>query len=116
MPSVTLTIDRQTVTVPAGTTILDAAKKVGVVIPTLCQFPGVSSPGSCRVCLVEVQGARTLQPSCVTAVAEGMVVRTNTKTARDSRRLSVELLLANHPWDCNACVRNGDCELQALAQ
>ncbi|MDX9978742.1 MAG: NADH-dependent [FeFe] hydrogenase, group A6, partial [Lentisphaeria bacterium] len=59
---------------------------------------------------------RTLQPSCVSTVAEGMVVRTNTKTARDARRLSVELLLANHPWDCNACVRNGQCELQALAQ
>jgi len=116
MSSVTLTIDRQTVTVPAGTTILDAAKKVGIVVPTLCHFPGVSSPGSCRVCLVDVQGARTLQPSCVSLVAEGMVVRTNTKAARDARRLSVELLLANHPWDCNACVRNGSCELQALAQ
>jgi len=116
MSSVTLTIDRQTVTVPAGTTILDAAKKAGVAIPTLCHFPNVSSPGSCRVCLVEVQGARTLQPSCVTTVGEGMVVRTSSKVARDARRLSVELMLANHPWDCNACVRNGKCELQALAQ
>jgi iron-only hydrogenase group A len=66
--------------------------------------------------LVEVQGARTLQPSCVTTVGDGMVVRTNSKSARDARRLSVELMLANHPWDCNACVRNGACELQALAQ
>ncbi|MBN2450864.1 MAG: iron hydrogenase small subunit [Lentisphaeria bacterium] len=114
--AVTLTIDRQKVTVPVGTTVLDAARQVGVVIPTLCHFPGVSSPGSCRVCLVEIQGARTLQPACVTAVSEGMVVRTSTKSARDARRLSVELMLANHPWDCNACVRNGQCELQDLAQ
>ena len=116
MSSVTLTIDKQTVTVPAGTTILDAAREVGIVIPTLCHFPGVSSPGSCRVCLVEVEGARTLQPSCVTTVAEGMKVRVNSKAARDARRLSVELMLANHPWDCNACVRSGQCELQTLAQ
>ena len=114
--AVTLTIDRQTVTVPEDSTVLDAARQAGVVIPTLCHFPGVSSPGSCRVCLVEVQGARTLQPSCVTKVANGMVVKTASKVARDARRLAVELMLANHPWDCNACVRNGKCELQALAQ
>ncbi|MBT7299072.1 MAG: 2Fe-2S iron-sulfur cluster binding domain-containing protein [Victivallales bacterium] len=116
MSSVTLTIDKQSVTVPAGTTILDAAKEAGISIPTLCYFDGVSNPGSCRVCLVEVEGARTLQPSCVTAVGEGMAVRVNTKDARDARRLSVELMLANHPWDCNACVRSGECELQTLAQ
>ncbi|MCK5801389.1 MAG: [FeFe] hydrogenase, group A [Lentisphaeria bacterium] len=114
--AVTLTIDRQTVNVPEGTTVLDAAKEVGIKIPTLCYFPGVASPGSCRVCLVEIEGARTMQPSCVTEVRDGMVVRTTTKTARDARRLSVELMLANHPWDCNACVRNGECELQTLAQ
>jgi len=114
--AVTLTIDRQTVTVPEGTTVLDAARQAGVVIPTLCHFPGLSSPGSCRVCLVDIQGARTLQPACVTKVAPEMVVRTTSKAAREARRLSVELLLANHPWDCNACTRNGSCELQALAQ
>lgn len=114
--AVTLTIDRQNVTVPEEATILDAAREAGIVIPTLCHFPGVASPGSCRVCLVEIEGARTLQPSCVTKVAEGMVVRTTSKAAREARRLSVELMLANHPWDCNACVRNGECELQTLAQ
>jgi iron-only hydrogenase group A len=114
--AVTLTIDRQTVTVPEGTTLLDAARQVGVVIPTLCHFPGLASPGSCRVCLVEIQGVRALQPSCVTKAANGMVVRTASKSAREARRLSVELMLANHPWDCNACVRNGQCELQSLAQ
>ncbi len=113
--AVNLTINRVPVTVPEGTTILDAAKEVGIKIPTLCHLEGVGSPGSCRVCLVEVQGARTLQPSCVTKVGQGMVVCTNSKIAREARQLSVELLLANHPWDCNACVRNNKCELQTLA-
>ncbi len=114
--TIELTIDRQTVSVPENTTVLDAAKAAGIIIPTLCHMPDIASPGSCRVCLVEVEGARTLQPACVTSVASGMVVRTNSKQAREARRLSVELLLANHPWDCNACVRNGQCELQELAQ
>ncbi len=114
--AINLTIDKQPVAVEDGTTILEAARQAGVVIPTLCHLDGVSSPGSCRVCLVEVEGARTLQPACVTAVAPDMVVRTTSKTARQARKLSVELMLANHPWDCNACVRNGECELQTLAQ
>ena len=114
--AVNLSVNNVPVTVSEGTTVLDAASKAGIKIPTLCHLDGVGSPGSCRVCLVEIQGARTLQPSCVTKVAEGMVVKTNTKAARDSRRLSVELLLANHPWDCNACVRNNNCELQSLAK
>ncbi len=113
--AIKLTIDNQPVSVKPGTTVLDAAASVGIKIPTLCHFDGVSSPGSCRVCLVEIAGARALQPSCVTPVAEGMVVRTNSRTAREARRMSVELMLANHPWDCNACVRNGQCELQTLA-
>lgn len=114
--AVTLTIDNQQTSVPEGMTVLDAAAAVGVKIPTLCHLDGVASPGSCRVCLVEIEGARTLQPSCVTEVREGMVVKTTSKKARDARRLSVELMLANHPWDCNACVRNNECELQALAK
>jgi NADP-reducing hydrogenase subunit HndD len=114
--AVTLTIDNQQTSVAEGTTVLDAAAQVGIKIPTLCHLDGVTSPGSCRVCLVEVEGARTLQPSCVTQVRDGMVVKTTSKKAREARRLSVELMLANHPWDCNACVRNGNCELQSLAQ
>ncbi len=113
---INLTVNNVPVSVEDGTTVLDAAAKAGIKIPTLCHLDGVSSPGSCRVCLVEIKGARTLQPSCVTKVAEGMAVSTNTKLARDARRLSVELMLANHPWDCNACVRNNDCELQSLAK
>jgi NADP-reducing hydrogenase subunit HndD len=111
-----LTIDRQPVEVAEGSSVLDAAAKAGIKIPTLCHMPGVSSPGSCRVCLVEIEGARTLQPACVTPVAEGMSVYTHTKRVRSGRRMSVELMLANHPWDCNACVRNGTCELQDLAR
>ena len=114
--AVSLTIDHQSVSVPEGTTLLAAAARVNIRIPTLCTCEGVSSPGSCRVCLVEVQGSRTLQPACVTPAAEGMVVRTNSRLAREARRLSVELMLANHAWDCTLCVRNGTCELQSLAQ
>ncbi len=114
--SVTLTINNLKTTVAKGTNLVQAAEKAGLHIPTLCHLQGVTSPGSCRVCLVEVEGARTLMPACVTQAAEGMVVKTNSRKARDARRLSVELLLANHPWDCNACVRNNDCELQALAR
>lgn len=113
---INLTVNDVPVAVEEGTTVLDAAAKVGIKIPTLCHLDGVSSPGSCRVCLVEIKGMRTLQPSCVTKVSEGMAVSTNTKLARDARKLSVELMLANHPWDCNACARNQDCELQALAK
>jgi iron-only hydrogenase group A len=116
MEMINLTVNDVPVSVEEDTTVLDAAAKAGIKIPTLCHFDGVSSPGSCRVCLVEIKGARTLQPSCVTKVSEGMAVSTNTKLARDARKLSVELMLANHPWDCNACARNNDCELQTLAK
>jgi len=114
--AVSLTINHQPVTVPDGTTLLDAAARVNIRIPTLCTCEGVSSPGCCRVCLVEVQGAKTLQPACVTPAAQGMVVTTNSRAAREARKLSLELMLANHAWDCTLCVRNGTCELQALAQ
>jgi iron-only hydrogenase group A len=114
--AIKLMIDQQTIEVPEGTSVLDAAAAAGVKIPTLCHLPGVTSPGSCRVCLVEVEGARTLQPACVTPATEGMKVHTHSKRVRMGRRMSVELLLANHPWDCNACVRNGTCELQDLAK
>ena len=114
--AIKLKIDQQNVEAPDGATVLEAAAAAGVRIPTLCHMEGVASPGSCRVCLVEIEGARTLQPACVTPAAEGMQVRTHTRRVREARRLSVELMLANHPWDCNACVRNRDCELQELAQ
>jgi NADP-reducing hydrogenase subunit HndD len=114
MPSVT--IDNMRTEVPAGTTILDAARSVGAAIPTLCHLDGVHSIGACRVCLVEVEGAKTLVASCVMPVSDGMVVRTNTRRVREARRTVVELLLSDHEGDCQTCNRSDDCELQAVAR
>ena len=92
---VTLSIDSQTVQVPEGTTILEAARKLGIHIPTLCALPELNhAPGSCRVCLVEVARARNLVASCVAPVAEGMQVRTNTERLRQRRRSVIEMLLS----------------------
>ncbi|UCB47547.1 MAG: iron hydrogenase small subunit [Spirochaetota bacterium] len=110
-----ITIDNIQVKVPVNTTILHAALKAGIKIPTLCYLEGLQPIGACRVCLVEVEGAKTLVASCVTPVTEGMKVYTNTKRIRDARRLVVELLLSDHEGDCQTCERNNDCELQALA-
>jgi len=112
----TLTIDSIPVEVANGATILDAAKKAGIRIPTLCQLEGVQAIGACRVCLVEIEGAKTLAASCVMPAAEGMKVLTNSKRARDARRMVVELLLSDHEGDCQTCGRNDDCELQAVAR
>jgi len=117
---VNLTINNVKLQVPAGTTILDAAKEVGVKIPTLCflSLPGikmVNQCASCRVCVVEVEGRRMLVPACAAEVVEGMVVRTNTPRAIRARRTNVELLLSNHPKDCLVCERNRNCELQHVA-
>jgi len=112
----TLTIDGIQVEARNGTTILQAARKAGVRIPTLCYLEDVQAIGACRVCLVEVEKARTLVASCVTPVAEGMVVHTNSKRVRAARRTVVELLLSDHDGDCQTCDRNDDCELQSLAR
>lgn len=111
-----ITINNMKVEVPEGTTILDAAKKIGIKIPTLCYLENVQDPGSCRMCVVEIEGAKTLQPSCVTRVSEGMKIHTNTKKVRDARKIILELLLSDHPWECNTCERNQDCELQKLTE
>ena len=114
---VKLSINGQEVKVPEGTTVLAAAKQIGIEIPTLCAFPEINhAPGACRVCVVEVEGARTLVASCVAPVAEGMKVNTNTARVREARRTVVELLLSEHDGDCQTCDRNDDCELQALAR
>jgi len=113
---VTLTINNVRVEVEAGTTILKAAQKAGIHIPTLCYLEEINEIGACRICVVEVEGARTLVASCVAPVAEGMAVRTNTPRVRAARRFNVELLLSNHQVDCPNCVRNLNCELQTLAQ
>ena len=111
----TLTIDGITVEVPAGTTVLQAAKQAGVKIPTLCYLEDVQSIGACRVCLVEVEGARTLVASCSQPATDGMVVKTNTGKVRDGRQMVVELLLSEHDGDCQVCGRSADCELRTLA-
>jgi NADP-reducing hydrogenase subunit HndD len=112
----TLTIDDTRVEVPEGTSILDAARQAGVKIPTLCYLQDVQAIGACRVCLVEVEGARTLVASCTQPAAEGMVVKTNTGRVRSGRQTVVELLLSEHDGDCKVCVRSADCELRTLAE
>lgn len=116
MPTVTLTIDNQKVEIEQGATILEASRKAGINIPTLCYMKEINEIGACRVCLVEVKGARSLVASCVAPVAEGMVVTTNNKVVLDARKLNLELLLSNHPMECLTCIRNQNCELQQLAE
>jgi len=101
--------------VPEGATILDACTRAGFEIPTLCYLEGVSRNASCGVCLVEVKGARSLVRSCSTCVREGIEIVTHSPRIRDARKTNVELLLANHPKDCLTCLRNQNCELQAIA-
>ena len=113
---INLKINGQAVSVPEGTTVLDAAKKAGIKIPTLCYLRDINAIGACRVCVVEVKGARSLVASCVYPVAEGMEVVTNSKRVLDSRKTTVELILSDHKKECLSCVRNGNCELQTLSE
>jgi len=110
-----LTIDDKLVEVPNGATVLEAARKAGVNIPTLCYLEGVQAIGACRVCVVEIEGAKTLVASCSMPASDGMKVRTHTPRVREARRTVVEFLLSAHEGDCQTCDRANDCELQALA-
>jgi NADH-quinone oxidoreductase subunit G len=101
--------------VPQNVTILDACKRAGISIPTLCYLEDVANNASCAVCVVEVKGARSLIRSCSSCVREGIEIVTNSARIRDARKTSVELILANHPKDCLSCLRNQNCELQSLA-
>ena len=112
---VTLTINDDEVTVPEGTSIMDAAKEAHIDIPHLCYLEGLEPYGACRVCVVEVDGERRLIPSCMREVSEGMVVHTHSGRVRRARRMLVELLLTNHPADCFTCERNQICELLKLS-
>jgi NADP-reducing hydrogenase subunit HndD len=112
----TLTINGKNVSVPRGATILDAAKKVGVSIPTLCHLEHRQPLGACRLCLVEVHGAKTLVTACSTPVGDGMEVATNSSKVRSARKMVMELLLSEHVGDCQYCERGEDCELQELAR
>ena len=113
---VKLTINVIPVEVPAGSTVLEAAREAGVRIPTLCYLKDINEIGACRMCLVEVKGARSLVTSCVYPVTEGMEVFTNTPAVQRSHKATLELLLSNHRKDCLSCPRSTDCELQALCR
>lgn len=115
MSKITLTINGQQVSVPAGSTILDACEELGVFIPTFCHDPNLPGIASCRICVVEVKGGKHLTPSCMTAARDGMVVETESPAVAEARRTILELILANHPQDCLTCEKNGDCRLQDYA-
>ncbi len=112
---VTLTIDGQRVTVPAGTSIMRAAMEMGTRIPKLCATDMVEAFGSCRMCLVEIEGRAGTPASCTTPVADGMAVATQTERLKRLRRGVMELYISDHPLDCLTCAANGDCELQDMA-
>lgn len=112
---INLTIDGVSVEVPAGTTVLEAAKKAGINIPTLCYLKDINQIGACRLCMVDT-GARALQAACVLPVTPGMKVRTNTPAIREARKINLELLLSNHEKKCLTCVRSTNCELQTLCR
>jgi NADH-quinone oxidoreductase subunit G len=109
---VTVTIDGMPVSVPKDTTIIEAAKQAGILVPHYCYHPSLPSPALCRMCLVEVEKAPKLMPACVTAVAEGQVVHVDSEKAKKAREGVLELLLINHPLDCPICDQSGECELQ----
>ena len=115
METVNLKINGLAVEVPKGTTILDAAYKLGIRIPTLCYLREINEIGACRVCMVEVKGARNLVAACVHPAADGMEIQTNTEKLRKSRKMTLELIVSAHRMDCLSCERSLRCELQALA-
>ncbi len=114
-PLVTLTIDDRQVTVPEGTTVLEAAKSVGIEIPTLCYYEKLAPFGGCRICLVEIEKMRGLQTACTTVVRPEMVVRTASPEVLRTRKAILEFLLTNHPLDCPVCDKGGECDLQDFA-
>jgi len=116
MKMINLKIDGTPVTVPEGTTILEAARAAGVKIPTLCFLKDINEIGACRMCVVEIKGARALQAACVYPVSEGLEVITNSEKVRKSRKITLELILSNHDRRCLECSRSQNCELQALSK
>ena len=118
--NITLKIDNREISVPKGTTILEAARELGIDIPTLCYMNLKdlcikNAPASCRICVVEVDGRKNLAPSCATRCENGMNVHTNTMRVLNARRTVLELMLSDHPSDCLVCAKSGSCELQAVA-
>jgi len=115
LDTITLTIDGKRVEASNGATVLEAALDAGIYIPTLCYAPDLKPYGACRLCIVEIEGMRGLVTSCTTRATDGMVVHTETPRVDRSRRISMELIMANHQGDCLTCVKNQQCELQKIA-
>lgn len=116
MENVNVIVNGKSYSVPKGSTILEAARYAGIEIPTLCYLKGMNEIGACRMCMVEVKGARSLVAACVFPVNEGMEISTNTEKVRNSRKMTLELLLSSHDKKCLSCVRSGNCELQKLCK
>ncbi len=114
MPDVTLTVDGQKITAPAGTLLIDACKAAGLQIPSFCYYPGLSLQAACRMCVVRIEKMPKLQTACTTPVAEGMVVQSETPEIAQARKATLQLLLGNHPLDCPVCDAGGQCELQDM--
>src|SRR5579883_3066036 len=111
---VNLTVDGRAIQSPAGTLLIDAAKKAGIEIPAFCYYEGLSLQAACRMCLVEVEKAPKLMAACTLPVTEGMVVKTDTPVVHQARKSTLEFLLTNHPLDCPVCDKGGECELQDM--
>src|SRR5271165_6457565 len=114
MADVSFTVDGKKLTAPAGTLLIDACRAAGIEIPAFCYYPGLSLQAACRMCVVRVEKMPKLQTACTTAVAEGMVVSTETDETKQARKATIELLLGNHPLDCPVCDAGGECELQDM--
>ena len=110
-----ITINELAIEIEQGTSILDAARQVDVIIPTLCYHKDLCVAGNCRVCVVEIVGQKRLSAACATPCEEGMDILTNSFKVRNSRKHIIELLLSEHNADCTRCYKNGNCELQKLA-
>lgn len=116
MEMVNITIDNRKLEVPVGITVLEAAKQANIRIPTLCFLKEINEIGACRMCVVEIKGARALQAACVYPVSEGLVIYTQSPSVREARKVTLELILSNHDKKCLTCVRSNNCELQALSE
>ena len=116
MEMVNITIDSKEISVPKNYTILEAARQANIEIPTLCFLKDINEIGACRMCLVEIEGARSLQAACVSPVGEGMKIKTNSKKVREARKVTLELILSDHDRKCLTCSRSENCELQKLAK
>jgi len=113
---VTITIDDQEVKTKKGMTILEAARKAGIDIPTLCFLKDINEVGDCRMCIVEIEGRKGFVTSCIQKVEEGMIIHTNTQSITEARRVVLDLIISNHHMDCLTCIRSGNCELQEIAE